>query len=299
MQGMKVVVTGGTGFVGADIVDALLTRGDEVTLVTRDVSRLPHDLQGRVEAQALDALDFSGFDAVVHLAGENLFARRWSEEQKKRILRSRIDTSEAVCRAIEVAQPAPKVLVHASAVGYYGPRGDEDLDETSPPGSDFLAEVCVAWEAACARAERFACRVVALRLGIVLGEGGGALQQMKTPFTFFVGGPIGDGQQWMSWIHRRDLSRLVLFAIDDERCRGPINAVAPHPVRMNTFAKALGKAMLRPSWLRVPAFALRFAVGEAAAVILQGQRVLPKRAREFGFDFEYPEVADALGEIFA
>ncbi|MCA8968540.1 MAG: TIGR01777 family oxidoreductase [Planctomycetes bacterium] len=298
---MRVVVTGGTGFVGRDVVDALLARDEDVTVVTRDASRMPQSIQGRVATCTWNELDLDGVDAVVHLAGENLFARRWSKAQKQRILSSRVDSSEKLLEAIQRAAQRPRVLVHASAIGYYGPKvgaeQDDEVDETSPPGSDFLAEVCVAWEAACSPACDLGLRVVPLRLGIVLGEGGGALQEMKTPFLFFIGGPIGDGKQWMSWVHLRDVSRLALLAIDDERCTGPLNVVAPHPVRMNTFAKALGRAMMRPSWLRVPRFAIRLFVGEAASTIVEGQRVVPLRARELGYGFEYAEVAEALTDI--
>lgn len=295
---MKVMVTGGTGFVGRDIVEVLLERGDAVCIVTRSPDKLPTTFHGHVETCSWDEIDLSGFDAVVHLAGEGLFDKRWTAAQKERITSSRVDSSRRIVRAIEQASPRPSVLVHASAVGYYGSDREKEFDEESAPGSGFLAEVCVAWEAACAEARQHDCRVVPVRIGIVLDEGGGALEKMKTPFSFFAGGPIGSGAQWMSWIHRRDLSRLVLLAVDDARCTSAINAVAPHPVRMDIFAKALGKALGRRSWLRVPSFALKLGLGEAAQAVLEGQRVLPKRARALGFEFEFPELAGALEEIF-
>ena len=294
---MRAVVTGGTGFVGRDIVEVLLERGDSVCVVTRDASRLPTTFHGLVETCTWDDLDLSGVQTVVHLAGENLFGKRWNDAQKRRILDSRVKSSATILDAIAKADPKPAVLVHASAVGYYGARGDEELDEATERGTGFLADVCAAWEDSCAKAREHGCRVVPMRIGIVLDEGGGAFAQMEKPFRFFVGGPVGSGDQWMSWIHRRDLSRLFLLAIDDERCDSPMNAVAPYPVRMRTFAKALGKAIHRPSWLKVPSFAIKLALGEVAQAVLEGQRVMPKRARELGFEFEFPELAEALEEI--
>lgn len=297
---MKIALTGGTGFVGEDFARDASERGDEILWVTRR-SALPPALQalGDFRVSSWDALDLDGVDAVVHLAGENLFAKRWSEAQKRKILESRTRTSAALVEAIARAKKAPKVLVHASGTGYYGDQGDHELDEGSPHGSGFLADVCVAWEAACSEARAHGVRVVPLRTGVVLDGGGGAIAKMRRPFQFFVGGPLGNGAQWLSWIHRRDLTRMFRMALVDERADGPINAVAPHPVRMDTFAKALARAMRKPAFFRVPAFALKLVLGEAAAVLLESQRVRPARARELGFEFEFSEVSEALEQIVA
>ncbi|MAE77897.1 MAG: TIGR01777 family protein, partial [Planctomycetes bacterium] len=233
-----------------------------------------------------------------HLAGENLFSHRWNEEQKTRIRKSRIDGTRQVVEAIGRAEPRPRVLVSASAIGYFGPRADEELTETSAPGDDFLAGVCGDWEEASAAARAYGVRVVPLRIGVVLDNGGGALSRMATPFKMFVGGRAGSGRQWVSWVHRRDISRLVVFAIDHDSLDEPLNTTAPNPVRMVEFARTLGHSLGRPSWLPAPSFMLRLALGEVSDLILKGQRVLPKRALELGFEFEYGTLDSALEEIF-
>lgn len=294
---MQVAVTGGTGFIGRDITEILLERGDAVKILTRDASRIPAQFRGHVEGVSWDSLDLGGVDAVINLAGENLFAKRWNEAQKEKILRSRIHATEQVIAAIERAAAGPRVLVNGSAVGYYGSHEDAEFDESSAPADDFLARVCVQWERAAAAARQHGCRVVPIRMGVVLDKNGGALERMLTPFRLFVGGPAGSGRQWMSWVHRRDVSRLFAFAIDHESLDEPLNATSPQPTRMSEFAKTLGKVLGRPSWLPAPGFALKLALGEVSDVILKGQRVLPKRTQEVGFEFEYPDLKKALEEI--
>jgi uncharacterized protein (TIGR01777 family) len=294
---MQIAVTGGTGFVGRDVVEVLLERGDAVRVVSRDPGSLPVPFRGHVEVVPWSSLDLSGCDAVVHLAGENIFSRRWNAAAKDEIRKSRVESTQRVVEAIGRASPRPRVLVGASAVGYYGPRGDEQIDEGSPAGSDWLAQLCVEWERMVGGARAHGCRVVPVRIGVVLDEGGGALAKMLPPFRMFVGGPAGSGRQWMSWIHRRDVSRLVAFAIDHEAADGPMNATAPTPARMAEFARVLGKVLGRPSWLPTPGFALRLALGEVAGVILTGQQVLPRRALALGFEFLYPDLKRALEEI--
>ncbi len=299
---MRVFVTGATGFIGRKLVQKLRERGDEVIALTRDPSRASglegcQLVQGDPSRAGPWTEELARCDAVVHLAGEPLMARRWSPEQKQRILASRVEGTRRVASAIERAA-RPPVLVNASAIGIYGPREDELLDESAEAGADFLAQVCRAWEAEALRISE-KTRVVVMRTGVVLGEGGGALERMLLPFRLFAGGPIGSGQQWMSWIHLEDLVGLFLLALDSPQARGPLNGTAPNPVRMSELAAALGKAMGRPSWLKVPGAALRLAVGEAATVVLTGQRVQPRKALELGYRFRFTQVEEALREILA
>src|SRR5439155_1366153 len=218
----------------------------------------------------------------------------WSAPQKELIRQSRVLATRTLVDAVAAAEPRPKVLVNASAVGYYGPRDDEAVDESAGPGTGFLADVCQAWEQEALRAEELGLRVVRLRLGVVLAAHGGALARMLPPFRAFVGGPIGSGGQWMSWIHRDDVTGLVLDALANDAYRGPVNATAPQPVTNRDFASMLGRTLARPAWLPTPAFALRLALGEMAELLLTGQRVLPGVANRFGYPWRYPELGGAL-----
>jgi uncharacterized protein (TIGR01777 family) len=289
---MRVLVTGGTGFIGRALVTALRGRGDEVMLVSRrqGPATVPWDA---VEAEVSRA------DAVVHLAGEPIAGSRWTRERFAAIRSSRVDTTDRLARAIAAAPRKPRVFVSGSAVGYYGMRLDDQvLDESSPAGSDDLARVVVDWEAAAAPASG-STRVVHPRTGIVLGRGGGALASMTAPFKLFVGGSIGSGKQWMAWVHLHDEVRALLFAIDSERLSGPFNVTAPEPATMDRLTQALGRALHRPSRMRVPALALRAALGRGLAeALLTGQRAVPKKLTEAGFSFEFREVEGALRAIF-
>jgi uncharacterized protein (TIGR01777 family) len=240
-------------------------------------------------------------DAVIHLAGENVFARRWSPEFKALLRDSRVKSTENVVQALarkpHTAAGNAKILVNASAIGYYGPHGDEELAEDSPPGDDFLARLCVEWEQAARAAEPHGVRVAYVRVGIVLAKEGGALAKLLTPFKLGAGGPAGSGKQWMSWIHRDDLVGIFLLALDHDNARGPLNGTAPEPVTNKQFGKVLGHALHRPSFAPTPAFALRLMLGEVADVIVTGQRVLPKRPLALGYTFQYPTVEAALAEI--
>ena len=304
---MKITVTGGTGFVGQHIVRALAARGDSVTVLTRrpDGDAAHRDSAGAVRQAAWDPSRrgdwysvIDGQDAVVHLAGEQAVGRRWSDEAKRRIEASRVESTSLLVEAIELALVRPRVFVHASGVGYYGAHGDEPLDESAPPGDDFLASLCVRWEAAARRAEPLGVRVVALRLGIVLGRGGGALSELVTPFKMFAGGPIGSGKQMFSWIHADDLVAVALLALD-QPLSGPVNAVAPNAVSNEELARTLGRVLGRPSWLRVPAAALRLRFGEGATPLLTGQRAVPAALQARGHSFRYPTLSDALVEALA
>lgn len=309
---VKFVVTGGTGFVGKALVRRLEARGDEVTIFSRrapsgsaasarvrtvewNPSASERDA-ARARGPWVDALD--GVDAVIHLAGAGLFDERWTEERLAEVRRSRVEPTDALARAM--VERCPKaVLVSASAVGMYGMRKDElVLDEESAHGSDVLATMCEAWEAAADPARAAGMRVVHPRIGIVLGHGGGALEKMLPAFRAFVGGPIGDGRQWMSWIHLDDVVSSLVFLCEETRCSGVYNATSPNPTTMNELTRTMGEVMHRPTLFRVPSVALKLAMGGGrAGALLTGQRVVPKRLLEAGFAFEYPELRPALEAI--
>ena len=297
---MKALVTGGTGFVGRQLLGLL----DRPTVLSRDVSRGQRTVgrsAGRVvgwypQAGPPPAEAFEGVDVVFHLAGESVAEGRWTAAQKVRIRESRVIGTRNIVAGIARAEPRPRVLVSASAVGYYGDRGEEELTEASPPGDDFLADVCIAWEREARVAEQHGVRVVLARTGIVLGQGG-ALAKMLTPFKLGAGGPLGNGRQWMPWIHVADLARLYLHAADTTSIKGPMNAVGPDPVRNSEFTKALGRALHRPAFMPAPYLGLRLVFGEFAKVLFASQRVIPQVAIDTGFHFEYPQIAAALAEI--
>ena len=301
---MKALVTGATGFVGPRLLRLL----DAPTVLTRSPDRARQSighlagriirwdpLQGAAPAEA-----FEGIDVVFHLAGESVAASRWTKAQKARIRDSRVVGTRHLVQGIAHASRKPAVLVSASAVGYYGNRGDEELTESAAPADDFLAEVCVAWEQEAMAAERHGVRTVTARTGIVLGLGpGSALGKMLTPFKLGAGGPLGNGRQWMPWIHVADLARLYVHAAETASISGPMNAVAPHPVRNSEFTKALARQLHRPAFMPAPYLALRLVFGEFAQVLFASQRVIPQVALDTGFRFQYPELAAALQEILA
>lgn len=303
---MRVVVAGATGFVGTRLVEALSRRGDEVVVLTRHpdgagARRLTSLPRVRAVGWASGpggpwAVEVGQADAVVNLAGEPVVGRRWNEAQKRNILDSRVRSTRAIVGAITAAKRRPAVLVNASAIGFYGPREDEELDESAPVGGDFLAKVCADWEQE-ARNVPEGVRSVQLRIGIVLGEEGGSLAEMVKPFRLGAGGPIGSGRQWVSWIHRDDLVALLLFAIDRPELAGPVNGTAPTPVRNAELSKAIGQVLHRPSWIPVPEFALRVALGEVASMLVRGQRVVPKRALAAGFAFAHADLTASLTDI--
>jgi uncharacterized protein (TIGR01777 family) len=296
---MRLVVTGATGFIGTVLCARLVQQGHTLTLFTHGSPRDAGTAAKRwVQwtpgtlgdwAAALD-----GVDGVIHLAGEPIAAKRWTPTQRRRIEKSRVEGTNSLVQAIAKAEPKPTFLISASAVGYYGPRGDELITEDSPPGNDFLSTVCRHWEEEAKKAERLGLRVVRLRTGVVLGSGGGALTKMAQPFKFFVGGPLGSGRQWMSWIQLEDHVRLILELIGNAQANGPVNATAPNPVRNKEFCQALGRVLRRPCWAPVPGFALRLALGEMAEMLLTGQRVMPAAAQKLGFQFRYPNLEQAL-----
>jgi hypothetical protein len=284
---MKVAISGGTGFVGTHLVPALLARGDDVTLLVRpqtDLSRI----DARVKRGAIDEATLRGVLAIVNLAGAGVMDERWTAARLEVLRDSRIKTTRALA---ETAKDA-RVFVSASAVGYYGMRtGDDEIDESTPPGDDVLARICVDWEN---EARKSTARVAMARIGIVLGREGGALARIVPMFRRFAGGPLGSGKQWWPWIHVDDLVGSILFAIDRDDFSGPFNATAPTPVTMNELARTLGEVLHRPSFMRAPEFALRLALGASADVLLTGQRALPKKLLAAGFQFRHADLREAL-----
>lgn len=289
LEPMKVAVTGASGFIGRRAAELLRNRGHE----TRPLS-----LRSAPTLAGSGLLN--GCDAVVHLAGEPI-AQRWTVAAKKRILDSRVEGTRALLSAMR--EHPPNVLVSASGIGYYGSCGDRILTEQSPPGpdqsSDFLAQVAAAWEREALEAEKLGVRVVRLRIGTVMGAGGGALQKMLLPFRMGVGGRIGSGAQWMSWIHIEDLCNMILWALGESTLRGVLNATSPHPVTNADFTRALGRACNRPAVIPVPIFALKLLLGEMSEVLLASQRAVPEAALRAGFEFKYPEIGAALIEILS
>lgn len=295
---MRLVIAGGTGFIGSALCARLSEHGHSLTLLTRS----PSPAVGRPSVKSLTwnpgspgawEAALNGSDGVINLAGEPI-AKRWTKRQKEKIASSRIESTRALVEAVGKAEEKPKFLINASAIGYYGPHGDETLSEEAGAGSDFLSRVCVAWEREAAKAEGYGLRVIRLRTGIVLGKGGGALAKMTLPFKLFLGGPLGDGKQRMSWIHLEDEIGLILFLLEHPDATGAINATAPNPATMSEFCKSLGDVLNRPSWAPVPAFALRLLLGEMADMLLTGQRVLPVQAQKLGYTFKYPTLLEAL-----
>jgi len=298
-----VLVTGATGFIGKALCTALKERGQPYTALSRRPERAKTLVPGVKEAwrwrprlEHPPSAAVQGAGAVVHLAGESV-AGRWNKEKKRAIRESRVIGTRHLVAAIGEAKSKPGVLVCASAVGYYGNRGDEELTEEAGPGSDFLAEVCQAWEAEARRAEEHGVRVVMLRTGVVLGRGGGALKQMLLPFKLGLGGPVGNGKQWMPWVHVDDVVGIILHAVQHATVRGPVNATAPTPVRNREFTQTLARLLRRPALLPAPAFGLKILLGEFADVLLASQRVLPKRIQGAGYTFRHPALDAALAAI--
>ncbi len=307
---MKITVTGGSGFLGSSLVGELLRDGHTVTVLTRspDAARAKLDRRAKAVHWGEGAspewkTTVSESDAVIHLAGESVSAQRWTPEFKRRLSSSRVEPTRALVKALREGACKPSVLLSASAVGFYGDRKDELLTEKSPPGSDFLASLCVEWEREVERAAEIGVREARLRIGIVLGEGG-ALERMIhplpvsiNPYALGLGGPLGSGKQWFPWVHASDVIGLFLWALKTETVRGAINAVSPNPVRNREFAQALGTVYHRPALLPVPGFALKAMLGEFADSLLGGQRAVPAVAESRGYRFQFEEIQPALNSL--
>ena len=300
---MKIVLTGGTGFVGRALVNRLLAGGHDLAVLTRDVTRARSLLPEGVACHTwnapgdppLEAL--SGAEALIHLAGEGVADGRWTARRRRRIRESRVLGARRLLEALRKAGEKPGVILSASAVGFYGNRGNEVLSEEAAPGAGFLAEVCRDWEQALFSAELPGTRRAALRIGMVLGGGGGALARLLPVFRLGLGGPVGGGRQWMSWIHRADLVELIVFALENRAVEGPVNAVAPNPVRNGEFTRILASVLRRPAVLPVPGPLLKLALGEMASIVLEGQRVEPAAAASHGFRFRFEKLREALEDI--
>jgi uncharacterized protein (TIGR01777 family) len=303
---MRVLISGSTGLVGTALVEALAREGHSIAPLAR-----PGSARKKLEAQGshaiawdpvagrLDAAAAEGADALVHLAGASIAGARWNAAHKQLLRTSRIDATRHLVGALAKLERPPRVVVAASAIGYYGNRGDETLTEQSAPGNDFLARACIEWESETARASEFGARVVSLRFGVILAAQGGALPRIATPIQLGVGGRLGDGRQWMSWIALKEIVRVLQFALAGSQLAGPVNAVSPNPVRNTEFTHVVAKALHRPAVFPAPAFALRLALGEMAdALLLSSQKVQPARLLEAGYVFEQPDLAPALAEIY-
>jgi len=299
---MRIFITGGTGFTGRNLARRLAEKGHTILVLTRS-KKGPEEPDARItyiQGESIMPGPWQEYikdcDIIINLAGATIFSN-WNKKQKKLILESRVKTTQNVVQALRASAVKKVTLLSASAIGYYGFHKDEELDESAGPGDDFLASVTQAWETEALKAREKGARVVIARFGIVLGEKGGALSMMAPFFKLFIGGPLGKGRQWFSWIHIRDLVEIVVFLIEHPEISGPVNACSPHPLRNKDLAKALGKALCRPSFLRAPAFMVRLLLGEFGNVVLKGRRVLPRRLLQLGFVFQFPEIQGALADI--
>lgn len=305
---MRVIVTGGTGFIGRELADELLAAGYEVVALSRNPAKAT-GLSPKVQVERWDATSARGWGlladgalAIVNLAGENLAGEhflpsRWTDQRKARIRDSRINAGRAVVEAVAAATVKPKVVIQSSGIGHYGSRKDKLLIETDPPGRDFPARLTVDWEGSTAPVTAHGIRHVAIRSAVVLNPKEGALRRLILPFKLFAGGPMGSGRQGFAWIHPADEVAAIRFLIENEAAQGPFNLVAPQATTFAEFAKTLGRVMRRPYWFPVPAFALRTALGEVASIVLEGQRASPKKLLDLGFQFRFPTAEAALRDL--
>ena len=302
---MKVIVAGGSGFVGYALIKKLLKDGHSVVALTRRRDAFKNLPDHRLTVEWWDgkfvgtwAAQVEGADAVVNLSGEGIADKPWSIERKRLIKASRLEATHAVTSAIARCLKRPRVLVNASAVGFYGPVPDGDMTEASPKGKGYLADVCADLENEAKKAEALGVRVVLMRMRVALEKGGGAIQKMTTPFKLYAGGPLGSGRQWFPWVHRDDVLGTVLFAMQNGALSGPVNVVAPESLTMKQFCQALGKSMNRPSWAPVPGFVLKLLLGEMSSMLLTGQKAVPRKLQDAGYSFQYPVADAALTAIF-
>lgn len=300
---MRIAIAGGTGFVGNVLVKKLLEKKHEIFILTRNISEKQH-FKNLNYVQWLNDDDspedvLESIDVFINLAGESINSGRWTEDRKKRILNSRITATKEVHRIISRLEEKPYTLINASAVGYYGTSQVETFTEASrKSGADFLAETVRIWEEEAAKAEEFEVRTVFCRFGIILEKNDGALPRMALPYKLFAGGTIGTGSQWVSWIHLDDAVSGILFCIEHEQLQGAVNFTSPYPVTMKEFGQILGEVLNRPHWMPAPGFALKIALGEMSTLVLEGQKVLPEKLQSFGFNFLYPDLKDALSNIY-
>ena len=298
---MRVVIIGGKGMIGQALANELARHEHQVTILTRSPVKNQSAGKAFLQWDGQDdkklALLLNGQEAVVNLAGESIGKKRWTKKQKSLILSSRVEPGNALVKALASLKSGPRILLQASAVGFYGP-GEEECDETSASGKDWLASICQQWEGVLAILDPKIIRLIKMRSGIVLSRAGGVLAQMALPVRFFAGGPIGNGRQWISWIHIQDEIRAMRFLLEHNECEGVYNLSAPNPIRNFEMEKSIARALQRPYWLPIPAFALKVALGEMSTLVLEGQRVLPVKLLQAGFNFEYDNIEVALKELY-
>jgi uncharacterized protein (TIGR01777 family) len=301
---MKIIITGATGLIGTALSKELIDRGDELYIFTRNPEKGLNEIPGAKDYIKWNynkpedwEMHLNNKDAVIHLAGANLSHKRWNEDYKKIIWNSRIKSGENLVKAINKAPVKPKIFITASAIGYYGDRGNELLTEDNPPGKDFLARLCIEWEKSTSHVESSGIRWVGMRTGVVLSPKEGMLKKILTPFKLFVGGSIGSGDQWLSWIHYKDIIRGYLFALDNDTIRGPVNASSPNPLTMRHFVETLGKVLKRPSLFKVPKILLKTVFGEVADSITASLKVIPQKLMETNFDFKFKDPESALRDL--
>lgn len=303
---MTTLIAGATGLIGQRIVEKLIAARHEVVILTRNPSKLSAPGPPPLRFVRWDARtpgewyrELNQADAVVNLSGESIGGRRWTTAQKDRIRSSRINATKAIVEAIAASPKKPRVLVNASGIDYYGETRDEEVVESHPGGSGFLADVCRQWETAARVGERFGVRVVLARSAVVLGARAAALKKLILPFRFLLGGPLGTGDQWFPWIHLEDEAEAILFAIDNSALAGPVNLTAPQPLTMRQFCRFLGNALKRPSWISVPPLLLRLALGEMSDMVLMSRRVVPRRLLDAGYRFRFPRLDEALADVLS
>lgn len=295
---MKVAITGGSGFLGQELALLLRERGDEVRILTRH-PKGPDDVEW-LQTGASPEDQLTGTDIFINLAGSSINDGRWGKKQQREIYKSRMTATQELLRIMRALPKAPRVLINASAVGFYPASETATYTEASTAtAGDFLAQTLRDWEQLAAKAEQFGTRTAMARFGIMLGKEDGALPVMSLPYRLFTGGKVGSGRQWLSWVHVHDAARAVVFAIDHEQIRGPFNVTSPHPRRMDEFGRELGKALRRPHWFPVPAIALKVALGDKSRLVLEGQRVIPDVLLRNGFEFRYPDLSVALRDIYS
>ena len=294
---MKILISGASGLLGTHLIPTLEAKGHEIHTLVRKTPKGANEIRwdSKTGVDDEEQAKLEDFDAVIHLAGDNIASENWSPEKKRKIRESRSTGTRVLVEALRKTEIPPKIFVSASATGFYGDRGDEDLTETSPKGVGFLPDVCDEWEREARRAEDFGARVALLRTGVVLSKDGGALEKMLTPFRFGVGGTVGSGKQWMSWISLEDTLEIYHLALENEQISGAVNTTSPNPVTNAEFTDTLGKVLHRPTVLPVPEFAIRLLFGEMGErLLLEGNKVLPKKLQDFGFEFKFPDLEEAL-----
>lgn len=301
---MRILITGGSGLIGTSLIKHFLSLGYEVVSLTRKpIAARPGEEQpfSTVHWDGKSAAGWGpladGAKAIINLAGENISAGRWTEQRKRAIIHSRINAGIAVLQAVEQAKVKPEVIIQASGVGYYGISLEKEFREEDPPGSDYLSQVCIGWEQANQQVEEYGVRRAVIRLGVVLSTDGGALPKMMLPFRLFVGGSVGNGKQWMPWVHPADVCGAIQFIIENSSAQGAFNLCAPQQVTNRQFSQAIAHTLHRPAWIPLPALALKLALGEMSTVLLEGQRVLPSRLQGLGYHFLFPELVPALADL--